>query len=118
MSSNGSAPRLREQTGGREVQRASGTTHIVPDAADIAQQLRRRAASLRLPPLECGHRDPLDHHHAPDWPATFGLTRAELRAHANTLVLYAGWQLWEVLQRLDIRPTGCTCCPIHGKAGT
>lgn len=26
----------------------------------IADLRRRRAASLRLPPLECGHRDPLD----------------------------------------------------------
>lgn len=74
----------------------------------------RRAAALRLPPLDGGHRDPLDHDRAPDGPGTFGLTREELRTHANALALYAGWQLWEVLQRLDVRPSGCTCCPIHG----
>jgi len=31
------------------------------EIAELAEQLkRRREASWRLPPLECGHRDPLD----------------------------------------------------------
>jgi hypothetical protein len=33
----------------------------IRDREDIAAQLRRRrAASLRMPPLACGRRDPLD----------------------------------------------------------
>jgi hypothetical protein len=38
-------------------------TAIMPPADDVVAQLkRRREASLRLPPLACGHRDPLDCH--------------------------------------------------------
>jgi hypothetical protein len=34
---------------------------IMPSAGDIAAMLRRRReASWRLPPMACGHRDPLD----------------------------------------------------------
>jgi hypothetical protein len=34
------------------------------DAENLEAQLeRRRAAALRLPPLECGYRDPLDPQH-------------------------------------------------------
>jgi hypothetical protein len=52
---------------------------------DVAEQLRaRRAASYRLPPLACGHRDPLDcDREAPQW------TSAGLAAwhHLNRLGL-------------------------------
>lgn len=79
-------------------------------------RVRRHAAALRLPALDCGHHDPLDcHHDGPDVPGTLGLTPAELRAEANRLALGCGWQIWEVLARLDVQPTGCRCCPVHGK---
>lgn len=109
--------RGRPRRGGPNIAQGDGTTGSVAWAADVATRLRhRRAAGYRLPPMPCGHRDPLDCQRAPEGPATFGLTRTELRLHANTLALYAGWQLWELLQRLDVQPTVCTCCPIHGKA--
>lgn len=49
-----------EATGGPEDQQGGGSTSSVPGRDSIAQQLRRRRlASYRLPPLPCGHRDPL-----------------------------------------------------------
>jgi hypothetical protein len=37
--------------------------------------------------------------------STFGLSDAELRRHANTLVLEHGWSVAEVVEVLDVEPT-------------
>jgi hypothetical protein len=39
-------------------------------------------------------------------PSTFGLSDAELRRHANMLVLKHGWSVAEVVQVLDVEPAG------------
>ena len=64
-----------------------------------AQPRRRRDAALRLPPLDHGHRDPLDRLTTPVGPATFGLTPAELVAEAHRLRA-EGWSACEVAVRL------------------
>ena len=70
------------------------------DSDPIARQLRRRrAAALRCPPLESGHRDPLDARCAPAGPGTFGLSAVELVAEARRL-RGQGWDCWEVSVRL------------------
>jgi hypothetical protein len=57
--------RPRREGGDHEVA-GGNVNNIVPpeadaDLDDIAAQLRRRrAASWRLPPMPCGHHDPLD----------------------------------------------------------
>lgn len=69
----------------------------------MAHQLRqRRAASYRRPPMPCGHRDPLDCDAATAGPGTYGLTDAELRAHAAQLIR-CGWSLAEVRTRLAVQ---------------
>lgn len=72
---------------------------------------RRRAAALRLPPLEDGVRDPLDRLAQPGQPSTYGMTESQLRTYANHLIR-EGWALWEVRERLAItpRPQCCPCC--------
>ena len=66
---------------------------------------RRREQALRCPPMGCGHQDPLTHLAAPYTdPGTFGLGQDELRRHGNRLVIEEGWQLWEVTNRLAIKP--------------
>lgn len=65
----------------------------------------RRAAALRLVPLECGHADPLDCA-AGTRPVgdTYGLDRGELLAEVRRLAA-DGWQVWEIRRRfaLDVR---------------
>jgi len=72
---------------------------------DVPVQLRRRrAASWRCPPLGCGRRDPIDQ--LPRWevePSDFGLSRGELRCHANQLHR-EGWPVDEIVQVLDVEP--------------
>ncbi|NNN34385.1 hypothetical protein HLK59_29285 [Streptomyces sp. S3(2020)] len=76
---------------------------------------RRRLAAYRTPPLPEGSRDPLDELvQPPGGPSTYGLTEAELRAHANALMA-DGWSLEEVQARLDVAPRDA-CCPRHGEA--
>ncbi|MFD3698502.1 hypothetical protein ACFWUZ_20525 [Streptomyces sp. NPDC058646] len=80
------------------------TTASLPQRTTVAQQLRqRREASYRCPPMDCGHRDPLDCAATADGPSTYGLTDDELRAHANQLIRQ-GWSLDEVLTRLAVQP--------------
>lgn len=69
---------------------------------------RRRDAAWRLPPLPCGHRDPLVcHAPLPARPGpAYGLTEAEARAHANDLVTRWHWSVAEVAASLLIRPNG------------
>ncbi|SNR49711.1 hypothetical protein SAMN06265360_107192 [Haloechinothrix alba] len=51
----------RRGSGGGKVHEGSGTTCEYTAATDTPAQLRaRRAASYRFPPMECGHRDPVD----------------------------------------------------------
>lgn len=58
----------------------------------------RRVAALRLPPLECGRRDPMD----PDSSGgVLCLFPAELRAEASRC-LALGWQLWEIQARFGL----------------
>lgn len=93
-------------------------THSVPPADTLAQQLhRRRAASYRLLPLPCGHRDPLDCARPPEPSTTellrFHYTEEQLRAFANQLAA-AGWQLWEIVDVLGVTPREhCPCCHHH-----
>ncbi len=61
---------------------------------------RRQDAARRLPPLPCGHRDPLIHLVARG-PSTYGLPPDELRRYAREL-WWAGWQLWEITGALDV----------------
>ena len=91
-----------------------GTTPMLARRTDNPLR-RRRAAALRLPPLDDGVRDPLDRAAHPDEPSTYGLDETELRAYANDLVTRQNWQLWEVRQRLAItpRPSCCPCCQHH-----
>ncbi|MEV5429252.1 hypothetical protein [Streptomyces sp. NPDC052701] len=85
------------------------------EAFDVAAALRRRRlAANRTPPLPSGHRDPLDALVKPDGPSTYGLTEAELRAHANALMAN-GWTLEEVQARLDVTPRDA-CCPRYREA--
>jgi hypothetical protein len=76
---------------------------------------RRRAASLRLPPLADGFRDPLDRGARTGEPSTYGMNETELRRYANHLVAHEGWSPWEVRQRLAVtpRPQCCPCCRHH-----
>jgi len=60
------AKQTPRRAGGQQTSAGSGTsTPTVAQTADAAGELaaqlrRRREASRRLPPLECGHHDPLD----------------------------------------------------------
>ena len=88
--------RAQERPQSRE---AVGAVDLDPSTSLI----RRRRASLRYPPLECGRRDPLDPcteslGAAPVW---FGLDRGELTAEALRLER-AGWLPWEVHARLGL----------------
>lgn len=89
----------------------SGTTPMLARSNDNPLR-RRRAAALRLPPLEDGVHDPLDRLAQSGQPSTYGMTETELRRYANHLVLNEGWSPWEVRQRLAItpRPQCCPCC--------
>lgn len=80
-----------------------GSATLAPADAIALQLRRRRAAAYRCPPMDCGHRDPLDCVASPAGPSTFGLTDNELRAHANQLIRL-GWSLEEVLTRLAVQP--------------
>lgn len=67
---------------------------------------RRRYAAYGCMPRECGcphafHADPLDCLAAPPAPSTFSLDARELAHHADRLAA-AGWQGWELRQRLDL----------------
>ena len=59
----GNERRPRAGSGERDEDHGGGyVTASVTDLDDIAAPLRRRReASWRLPPLDCGYRDPLDH---------------------------------------------------------
>ena len=67
----------------------------------------RRAAARRLPPLDCGHADPVEcvaaEVAAVIGPERFGLTVAEARRHGNALVT-DGWTVDEVTDVLGILP--------------
>lgn len=91
----------------------SGTTPMLPRSNDNPLR-RRRAAALRLPPLEDGVRDPLDRLARTGEPSTYDMTESQLRAYANRLIR-EGWALWEVRERLAItpRPQCCPCCQHH-----
>jgi hypothetical protein len=80
----------------------------------VAALRRRRQAANRTPPLPSGHRDPLDGLARQGGPGTYGLTDAELRAHANALMAN-GWSLEEVQARLDVTPRDA-CCSRHREA--
>ena len=68
----------------------------------------RREAARRLPPLECGHADPLDcASESVGGPVPFepfGLSEEQRRRHGTDLVVEFGWSLDEVEQVLRIRP--------------
>lgn len=69
----------------------------IPDSNDTGTQLRRRKeASLRLPPLETGHRDPFECE--PPRTSDYGLTPQELRAEIRRCQ-QMGWQPWEIRAR-------------------
>lgn len=77
-------------------------------ASAVPEQLRRRTAALRTPPLPCGqHRDPLLCEAAPPAPSTYGLTPGELRAEADRLTA-RGWSVAEITARLDLRKVATT----------
>ena len=61
---------------------------------------RRQDAARRLPPMPCGHRDPLAHL-AARGPSTYGMEPAERRLYARAL-WRAGWQRWEIAGALDV----------------
>lgn len=72
--------------------------------SDTGPQLRRRrAASYRLEPLDCGARDPLDLFASQTSPSTYGLTPRELQSEAQRMRAN-GWRAWEVRQVLDLSP--------------
>lgn len=111
-----SAEEPREVTGALSGDHLNGRSgDSVAGRSEIGSQLvRRRQAALRLPTLEGGRHDPLEHHTTPDSPGTFGLTADELRSEANRLALREGWQLWEIAARLAVAPRtrhGACCCP-------
>lgn len=64
---------------------------------------RRRDAADRLPPLECGHRDPLDHLVAMRTRSTYLLTTAELLRERRKLIGF-GWSPGEIAMVLSIDP--------------
>lgn len=74
------------------------TTTNLPAQQDSGTQIRRRyKAALRLPPLECGRRDPLEKEPCRQ-PSDYGLTPEELRAEIRRCQ-EAGWQPWEIRAR-------------------
>ncbi|MFK0296389.1 hypothetical protein ACIQU6_38770 [Streptomyces sp. NPDC090442] len=60
---------------------------------------RRRAAD-RLPPLACGHRDPLLCLAAPSGPSTYSLTPAQLAAEVARCRV-RGWSEADLAARFD-----------------
>lgn len=67
------------------------------------RELRRRhLATLRTPPLDCGHRDPIRCAVPPHGHSSYGLTARELLAEQSRL-LTAGWTPDEVDARLNLR---------------
>lgn len=50
-----------------------------------AQLHRRRAAAWRLPPLDCGRRDPLDRPSGRRGPSDYGLSARELASEQRRL---------------------------------
>ncbi|MFE6742320.1 hypothetical protein [Streptomyces tubercidicus] len=66
-----------------------------------ALRARRRAAD-RLPPLACGHRDPLYCLAAPPGPSTYGLSRALLAAEVARCRA-RGWSVADLAARFDTR---------------
>ncbi|MFI1449069.1 hypothetical protein [Streptomyces virginiae] len=97
---NGNAGSRHVLGGGFQKDTAAGGS----TAVTVPQQLRRRReAAYRCPPLDCGHRDPLDCAATATGPSTYGLSDDELRAHANQLIRW-GWSVDEVLARLDVQP--------------
>lgn len=120
MTTKRSAPGPKNP-GAQGDQQGTRSTPMLPRATDdsVPQQIRRRrAAALRCPPLDDGHRDPMDRLARIDKPSTYGMTESQLRAYANHLVLNEGWSPWEVRQRLAItpRPPCCPCCRHHQEA--
>jgi hypothetical protein len=79
----------RVATGGHD-----GGEHV-----SIRVQLRRRReAAWSLPPLDGGHRDPLDALAAQPQASDYSLPAVELAAHVRQL-RRDGWQGWEVRAR-------------------
>lgn len=72
-------------------------------ALEPSMGLRRRQASLRCPPMDCGRRDPMDTY--PEGflaaPVVMGLEPWELLAEAKRLER-AGWWPWEIRMRLGL----------------
>ncbi|MFG2145529.1 hypothetical protein ACGFRG_15200 [Streptomyces sp. NPDC048696] len=62
----------------------------------------RRSAAERLPPLACGHRDPLHCAARPPGPAAFGLSPGELGAEIRRCRA-AGRRAWELRCRFHPR---------------
>lgn len=56
---------------------------------------RRRDGACRLPPLPCGHRDPLSHLVRARAASTYSLTTAELLAEGRRLRAL-GWEPGEI----------------------
>lgn len=59
---------------------------------------RRREAAHRMPPIACGHRDPIVCLARPDRPSTYSLTRLELYQEVQRRI-EDGWQAWEIEAR-------------------
>jgi hypothetical protein len=111
MTTNSSAPAEGNKAGAPEDQQGTRSTPMLARGTDNPLR-RRRAAALRLPPLEDGYRDPLDRTARTGEPSTYGMPEPELRRYANHLVTRENWQLWEVRQRLAITPRP-QCCPCY-----
>ncbi|KIZ15045.1 hypothetical protein [Streptomyces natalensis] len=62
----------------------------------------RRHAADRLPPLACGHRDPLLCPTAPPGPSTYSLTPAQLAAEVARC-RGRGWSESDLAARFDTR---------------
>ncbi|WP_155059732.1 hypothetical protein [Streptomyces blattellae] len=60
----------------------------------------RRGAADRLPPLACGHRDPLLCLAAPPGPSTYGLTPAQFAAEVDRC-RGRGWSEADLAARFD-----------------
>jgi hypothetical protein len=68
---------------------------VAPWADSPTQLRRRRAASWRLPALDCGRCDPWPEPGLLGPPCSYGLSAAELHAEARRLRA-AGWRAWEI----------------------
>ncbi|MEV5124295.1 hypothetical protein AB0K49_16120 [Streptomyces decoyicus] len=74
---------------------------MTPPEIPAGLRARRRAAG-RLPPLPCGHRDPLLCLAASPGPSTYGLTRAQLAAEVARCRVQ-GWSAVDLAARFGTR---------------